>query len=881
MLPAIIKLKNNKNDPFKWTDKIYTFDNLMFNKDVLKKYINKFWKENIDSLDKDKDSHILLLTRIRRDNGQVATIGNLQRLNLDEKDYLLDHLLYIIDLKTGGYNEVPINALIFSFGIRSGLAPLKGIQTDVKYQYYHQYKLPITMDPLKYGKVIEQLNNIYFIQIINNNAISLKVEDKINYIKLFKSGDLKHQWTDTYIDDSTFIRDIDNRKYTFVNDELKLLTIEKPNKFIKPIKKKKYSNDKILTMDLETRLIDNNHNPYCLSIYDGNIAKSFFITDYLDVKDMVLSAIKYLAKRKYDNYNIYLHNFSKFDVIFLFKILVNIGIVTPIINKGRFISMQFNYNDYVLHFKDSYLLLPASLKKLGLSFKIKQQKGFFPHLFVNKNDISLDYIGNIPNRDYFINLSENDYNDYCLNYNNWNLKSEAIKYCELDCISLYQILIKFNNIIFEKYNLNINNYPTLPSLAFAIFRAHYLLENTIIEISGKIYNDIKKSYTGGAVDMYIPQNDINEKVYGYDVNSLYPSEMMKSLMPVSDITYFEGDIRKFDSNAFGFFHCKIITPTNLEHPILQTHIKTKEGIRTMAALGRYEDMIFSGEMDNAIKLGYKFEILWGYTFKSMNVFEEIISDLYSLRLKYHKSDPMNYIAKILMNSLYGRFGMDDSFNEIMIIDKDLYDNFLNKFPNIEIVELIDLDNKLLIQYKSKDNIDLEYNDDTHNINIAIASSITAYSRIYMTQFKNNRNYKLFYCDTDSIYINKKLDDSFVNSNKLGKLKLEITADKAIFLASKVYSLLSNNKIITKVKGLNKDVVSQIKFSDLESLLYKNSKLELSHEKWYKSLEKSTINIIDQIYTLKVTGNKRKLIYDKNSKLINTKPFKINNNEIVI
>jgi hypothetical protein len=30
-------------------------------------------------------------------------------------------------------------------------------------------------------------------------------------------------------------------------------------------------------------------------------------------------------------------------------------------------------------------------------------------------------------------------------------------------------------------------------------------------------------------------------------------------------------------------------------------------------------MIFSPEMDNAIKFGYKFEILWGYTFEKLNI----------------------------------------------------------------------------------------------------------------------------------------------------------------------------------------------------------------------------------------------------------------------
>jgi hypothetical protein len=39
-----------------------------------------------------------------------------------------------------------------------------------------------------------------------------------------------------------------------------------------------------------------------------------------------------------------------------------------------------------------------------------------------------------------------------------------------------------------------------------------------------------------------------------------------------------------------------------------------------------------------------------------------------LRLNYSKEDPLNFIAKILLNSLYGRFGMDDNFLDIKIFD---------------------------------------------------------------------------------------------------------------------------------------------------------------------------------------------------------------------
>src|SRR5450755_2076568 len=90
-------------------------------------------------------------------------------------------------------------------------------------------------------------------------------------------------------------------------------------------------------------------------------------------------------------------------------------------------------------------------------------------------------------------------------------------------------------------------------------------------------------------------------------------------------------------------------------------------------------MLFSEEMKNAVKYGYKIDVLWGYTFKSENIFKNYVDYLYNFRLNYPKSDPMNFIAKILLNSLYGRFGMDDNFENIDVIHKVFYPDFENKF----------------------------------------------------------------------------------------------------------------------------------------------------------------------------------------------------------
>lgn len=85
-------------------------------------------------------------------------------------------------------------------------------------------------------------------------------------------------------------------------------------------------------------------------------------------------------------------------------------------------------------------------------------------------------------------------------------------------------------------------------------------------------------------------------------------------------------------------------------------IKTSDGIRTIAGLGTWEGWIFSEEMLMAAKhFGYTFEVLRGYRFNRTNLFSGFVTKMYELRSEFSKDHPMNLIAKLLMNSLYGKF----------------------------------------------------------------------------------------------------------------------------------------------------------------------------------------------------------------------------------
>ena len=859
-------------------------EEMLFTNDLLKKYLNKFWVEKVDKID---NTHLLFLCRLQWENGEFATVGELQRLNKEDKEYIYNYLLDVISLKSGDvYKSIPIISITFSYGLRNGLAPTKHTNKNIQYQTNYHYNFPLTSNILEYGKIIRQIDNLYIISLDKtNNVLFITKNKNDNQIDFYKNGELMFKWVDTIISETIFTRKIGKNTYTYVQNldtkkyELKLLTVKKPAKYFNKLEKDINNDTKILTMDIETMIIENKHIPYLISWYDGTNIKSYYLPDYENnVEIMISKAIRDLCIRKYKNYKVYIHNFANFDLIFLLKYLTKLGIVKPIIHNGKFITIKFIFNKYTIYFKDSYLITQSSIRKLGKSFNLDNelQKGIFPYMFANPKN--LNYIGQVPDIKYFYNLSLEEYNNYSKKFNNnWNFKNEAINYCNLDCICLYNILLKFNNIIFNLFNLNFNKYPTIPSISLSNFRINNLKKNSIIQISGKIYEDIKKSYTGGSVDMFIPYfNNINNNfLYNYDVNSLYPYIMLNKPMPVDNCTYFEGDIRKFDKNAFGFFYCKIETPENIEHPIIQIHHKTIDGIRTISPLGKFEFMIFSEELDNAIKYGYKFEILWGYTFTKGYPFKDFINNLYELRLKYPKNHPMNFISKLLMNSLYGRYGMDYNFNNIEILPNNSADKYINKFIDL-IVNIIELgDSKIIITKNIINNINtkLDNASENHNINIAIASAITSYARIHMSQFKNNKDYKLFYSDTDSIFTDKPLSEDLISETILGKLKLEMIAKKAIFLAPKVYSLLSiNDELKSKVKGLTHDNIIKLNINDFESLLSKDSLLEFKQNKWYKNLNESTINIKEQIYTLKINSNKRQLIYDKNNKLTATKPI---------
>ena len=97
---------------------------------------------------------------------------------------------------------------------------------NIKYQNYKHYKLPITLNPLDYGKLILNIGKQFVIQVNRTNIVLITQLDNLNHVKLFKEGDFIFEYKDIKTNDNIFIRSLNNKKFTFENHILTL--VEKP-----------------------------------------------------------------------------------------------------------------------------------------------------------------------------------------------------------------------------------------------------------------------------------------------------------------------------------------------------------------------------------------------------------------------------------------------------------------------------------------------------------------------------------------------------------------------------------------------------------------------------------------------------------------------------
>jgi len=670
------------------------------------------------------------------------------------------------------------------------------------------------------------------------------------------------------------------------NEGFEIVEISNENKItpIKPNPEGIINSFQAIALDCETYL-DGESIQHLMSVafFDGKISKFYFICDYNSELELVENVLNDILL--YNNYNIYIHNGSRFDLIFLLNRIVELkdklGLQFDVIYKdGEFLNINLSNGKNTISIKDSCKILLTSLSNLAKVFDISEEKGKFPFDFAKPQNFN--YIGNTPDIKYFAFngkpiITQNEYN--YLVKTNWNFQEELAKYNINDCVILYEVMEKFYNLIQDKFNLDMKNNPTLSSLAFSVYRKEYiptsLLTTEKINKGGKVYeilssnidslnpkfdSYIRTGYFGGHVDTYIPHFDNSlvqfegQVLYQYDVVSLYPYVMKTFDMPYRIKSYIKGNLllnnRDLFESTLGFYKVKVISPISIINPILP--YRTNNGL-VLYPLGTWTGVYFSEEIKNAMKFGYKFEILEGYLFDSTNLFSEYIDNLFEIKLTTPKSSPMYTISKLLMNSLYGKFGIHQELPNYQILSKE-------QLVNKNYIDEISLSNN----YKL---VSLDKDITNPQSNVAIASAITAYARVHMSQFFNDPNHPVFYTDTDSAFTTNPFPENLVGKD-LGQLALESKYNKFITLGPKFYGGITvDGQEIVKVKGLAKESLPS--FNELEILLENGKTLTTKNQKSFKDLGLGTITLKNLDYLIKPTENKRDFVYFGN-KIMYTK-----------
>ncbi|XP_022975380.1 uncharacterized protein LOC111474649 [Cucurbita maxima] len=618
-----------------------------------------------------------------------------------------------------------------------------------------------------------------------------------------------------------------------------------------------------IVADIETIYIDDIHKPYAAGLMkvcpgdkiNNSIISHYFSEDYSIIMDSfedrstkVLNdlVLKILCLAERERLTIYFHNFSRFDGIILLKHLAyhhkDLKLKPLMRNNRLYELVVYSDKKMLFRFRDSLNLLPGKLSSLG--------NNLCPDLGP-KGSISIPYD----------KLKVEDLIPH---------KSELLDYMKQDIRLLGGVMQKAQEIYWEVYQVDIESKITLPSLALSIFRSKYYdVSNFPIHIPNKNEDTfIRRAYYGGHADTYKPYG---EDLYYYDVNSLYPFVMKEFPMPGGEPVWHSNLQNKDLDSMFGFIEAYVICPKTIKKPFLPYRDKNDT---LLFPSGEFVGVYYTEELKYARDLGYTVLPISGYLFKKMeSPFSSFVSSLFESRLEARKSgnEAMSYVYKILMNSLYGRFGINPKSTTTEICDEDRYMNLLR---NSEFIfgDMLS-DNTYIVAYHSNTDKGDDYWNPPKNSAVQLAAAITASARIHMYPYISRED--CYYTDTDSVVLGNPLPNEEISSSVLGKFKLEDRITKGYFLAPKSYFYITTEgENVLKYKGPAKNMIRPEWFEKQ----YQNPSHteQVSVESKFK-IDWNTLNIFkkDTLVTLGLKlGHKRISVYD-NDVWVDTDPININ------
>jgi len=355
----------------------------------------------------------------------------------------------------------------------------------------------------------------------------------------------------------------------------------------------------------------------------------------------------------------------------------------------------------------------------------------------------------------------------------WYWENDRDKYTQYhheDTELLYDSIVAFARLVHTHIAPIARLGMTLPSTAMAAFRTRFQPCDILVPQDENLKLTLRRAYMGGRVEVFRPGYFENVRVY--DVNSLYPSVMQDTPVPIT------GTVRKtkeFEPNLCGVYYVRF-----------QQYDTNRSAVLMSGGIGAYEGTgwYFEPELRRLATVG-AFDVVEGYVFTDQGViFKSYVDTLYSLRLT-DKTGPIGETCKLFLNSLYGKFGMRPERTKTVRLEYEQIQVLIDRGVQTETI------NPEIGLYRVYETVDVPYE------HVGIAGTITSEARARLWEGLDSAS---LYCDTDSVHTTTPLDSGMVDPSRLGFWKLEFTGN-AVYLGKKLYGLRDGTVDKLRVKGI--------------------------------------------------------------------------------
>lgn len=372
---------------------------------------------------------------------------------------------------------------------------------------------------------------------------------------------------------------------------------------------------------------------------------------------------------------------------------------------------------------------------------------------------------------------------------------EMFIYCKRDVDILTQYLLSFMRFTSENDLCGFG--LTLASQSFRAYRHKFMPDNIVLHNDENATKLERNAYSGGRVEAWYIGQLFYKTYYKLDVNSMYPFVMKDKLYPVELVSYTEDiSIEKLQLLLSSYYCIAEVELNTLENPYAY-----KAKYKLIFPIGKFTTTLHHTELLYALSENHITHINKVAIYKQGDIFSNFVSYFYAIKQQADKEDNqvLRFQAKIILNSLYGKFGQKEIVSRIIDNKGDYkitrlvgYSETLGKS-----VTTTYLGNKLEIKYSG--------GESTYSFP-AIAGAVTAYARMYLYQMMKIAGFSnVFYCDTDSLIVNSaglyNLSE-YINNEQLGMLKVEDYTNQVIIRGCKDYTFGDDNK----TKGIPKNAI---------------------------------------------------------------------------